>query len=102
LYCQGETFDGRLVRVVIDDPVPDAAVQDCSPDPTVRVTLYWTGALDEQAQPGWDCSEADWTCDGGTTIGIDAYATALGTDVQSSPFDDHQWYTDAPELTAWP
>jgi hypothetical protein len=102
LYCRGETFDGRLVRVVIDDPVPDGAVQDCSPDPSVGVTLYWTGGLDEQAQPGWDCSEADWTCDGGTTIGIDAYATALGTEVQPSPFDDHQWYTDAPELTAWP
>src|SRR5262245_46239166 len=77
LFCRGETFGGRLVRVVIDDPVPDSAVEGCSPDPSVDVTLYWTGALD-QAQPGWDCSEADWTCEGGHTIGIDAFAAALG------------------------
>jgi pimeloyl-ACP methyl ester carboxylesterase len=102
LYCRGETFDGRLVRVVIDDPVPDAAVEGCAPDPSVGVTLYWTGGLEAEAQPGWDCGEADWTCDGGRTIGIEAYAAALGTEVTPSPFDDHQWYTDAPELTTWP
>ena len=34
-------------------------------------------------------------------IGIDAYAEALGTDVLSSPFDEHQWYLDAPELAQW-
>jgi pimeloyl-ACP methyl ester carboxylesterase len=101
LYCNGETFDGRLTNVVVDDPVPDGAVEDCTPDPTVDATLYWTGALDEQAQPGWDCTEADWTCDGGRTIGIDAYAAALATDVTASPFDEHQWYADAPELSAW-
>jgi hypothetical protein len=101
LYCRGETFDGRLIRVVVDDPVVDAAVEGCSPDPSVEVTLYWTGALEEQARPGWDCTEADWTCEGGRTIGIEAYADALGTQVRESPFDEHQWYVDAPELSAW-
>jgi hypothetical protein len=101
LLCRGETFDGRLVRVVIDDPVADHAVEDCAPAPGVAVTLYWTGALDSTAQPGWNCAEDDWTCEGGSTIGIDAYADALGTEVLESPFDDHQWYADAPELSEW-
>jgi hypothetical protein len=101
LYCQGETFDGRLVGVVIDDPVPDHAVDGCAPDPAVAVTLYSTGALDATATPGWSCSEGDWTCAGGETIGIEAYAEALGTAILESPFDVHQWYVDAPETTAW-
>lgn len=101
LYCRGETFDGRLVGVVVDDPVPDHGVDGCAPDPAVDVTLYWTSALDATAQPGWSCAEGDWTCAGGETIGIDAYAEALGTEIVESPFDDHQWYVDAPELDAW-
>jgi hypothetical protein len=101
LYCRGETFDGRLVRVVVDDPVVDAGVEGCTPDPSVDVTLYWTGALAGTAQSGWDCAEADWTCEGGHTIGIDAYAEALGTQPQPSPFEDHQWFLDAPELSQW-
>ena len=101
LYCRGETFGGRLVRVVVDDPVVDAAVNDCSPDPSVGVALYWTGALEAQAQPGWECAEADWTCEGGHTIGIDAYAEALVTQVKASPFDQHQSFLEAPELSDW-
>jgi hypothetical protein len=101
LYCRGETFGGRLVRVVVDDPVVDAAVEGCSPDPSVGVALYWTGALEEQAQPGWECAEADWTCEGGHTIGINAYAEALGTQPEPSPFRQHQSFVDAPELSDW-
>jgi hypothetical protein len=101
LYCRGETFGGRLVRVVVDDPVVDEAVTACSPDASVGVTLYWTGALEGQAQPGWDCAEADWTCEGGHTIGIDAYAESLDTPLKPSPFDQHQSFLDAPELSDW-
>jgi hypothetical protein len=102
LYCRGESFDGRLVGVVLDDPVPDHGVDGCAPDPDVELTLYWTGALEATAQPGWSCSDGDWTCAGGETIGIEAYADALGTEILESPFDEHQWYVDAPETTAWP
>lgn len=101
LYCRGETFDGRLVGVVVDDPVTDRAVDDCEPDPSVTVTLYSTGALEATATPGWQCADSDWTCQGGETIGIDAYAAALGAEARPSPFTDHQWYLDAPELSAW-
>jgi hypothetical protein len=101
LYCRGETFDGRLVAVVIDDPVVDAAVQGCDPDPDVAVTLYWTGGLVPPAVAGWDCEEEDWTCEGGKTIGIDAYADALDVTAKQSAFTDHQWYQKAPELAEW-
>jgi hypothetical protein len=101
LYCRGETFDGRLAGVVIDDPVPDNGAADCTPSPDVAGALYWTGGLESQAQPGTDCAAIDWTCDGGTLIGIDAYAGLLGLDVQISPFTDHEWYLDAPEIAAW-
>ena len=101
LYCRGETFSGRLIGVVVDDPVPDNAVANCARPTGVRLTLYWTGALTNTAKPGWNCAEQDWTCEGGTTIGIDAYQTALGTTRKKSPNSDHQWYQGAPELSAW-
>jgi hypothetical protein len=101
LYCRGESFDGRLVGVVADDPVPDHGADGCSPSGGVPLTLYWTGALDAAATPGWNCAEQDWTCDGGTTVGLDAYATSAGATVKASPFGHHQWYMGAPELSAW-
>lgn len=101
LYCRGETLDGRLTGVVLDDPVPDHGTDGCSPGSGIDLTVYWTGALVE-AKPGWKCAEADWTCDGGETIGIDAALDHLGgPPLKKSPYTDHQWYYDAPELTAF-
>jgi len=100
LFCRGETFGGTVVGVVVDDPVTDEAVLDCAPDAGVDAALYWTGALDD-VTAGVDCGEIGWTCAGGTIIGVDAYASALGVEVQASPFADHEWYRDAPELEAW-
>jgi pimeloyl-ACP methyl ester carboxylesterase len=99
LYCQGETLDGRVVGFVIDDPVPDQSAADCRPSADVDAVLYWTGALEPNAQRS--CAEIDWTCEGGETIGIDAYAAALGLDVMPSPNDEHQWFRQPPELLAW-
>jgi hypothetical protein len=101
LYCRGESFDGRLVRVVSDDPVPDAGANGCAPASGVSLTIYWTGALASTALPAWNCSEQDWTCEGGVTLGIDAYAASAGAAVKKSPYDDHRWYMDAPELDGW-
>ena len=101
LYCRGEDFDGRLVGVLVDDPVTDRAVEGCAPLAGVDIALYWTGALEGPAQPGWNCTRADWTCDGGSTIGIRAYSAALGVSPQASPNRDHEPYTAAPEPRAW-
>ena len=85
LYCRGETFGGRAVGYVVDDPVTDASSQGCRPAAGVKVQLVWTGALEGQAQPGWSCASADWTCQGGTTLGIAAYQAALGAAYARSP-----------------
>ena len=90
-----------MAGVVIDDPVPDNGAAGCTPSAGVPAALYWTGGLDAEAQPGADCGAIDWTCDGGTTIGIEAYAEALGLDIQPSPFTEHEWYVDAPEIVTW-
>lgn len=101
LYCQGETFGSRLAAVVLDDPVPDAATRLCKPARGLPVTLYWTGSLDNTAKPGWDCREADWTCEGGTTVGIKAFASALGAAIKPSPLRRHVPYRDAPEFASF-
>jgi hypothetical protein len=99
LYCSGENFDGRLLRVVIDDPVTDASVVDCAPDPAVAVALYWTGGL--ISTPGSDCSGTEYVCLGGTMLGIDAFAEALGVEPIASIYTDHRWHWYAPELADW-
>jgi hypothetical protein len=101
LYCRGETFGGRLRHVVVDDPVTDHAVDGCTPDPSVAVSLYATGALEVQAPPGWSCAAGDWTCLGDEVIGIEAWSEALGVPRQQSPHRDHQPYADPPELSDW-
>lgn len=101
LLCRGETFDGRLVGVVIDDPVADASTDGCDPASGVPAVLYWTGALVDDAPAGTDCSTIDWTCEGTTIVGIDQYAARLGLDITPSPHAEHEWYADAPEPTAW-
>lgn len=100
LFCQGESFEGRVRGYIVDDPVPDHAVDACSPAPSVRVALYWTAGL-TQPIPGWKCSEADWTCQGGSTVGIQAFAAALQTSIQRSPHAQHQPYVRPPEYVSW-
>jgi hypothetical protein len=101
LYCHGETFGGRVAGYVVDDPVTDHAGQGCAPAAGVRVAIYWTGALEPPAVAGWACSAGDWTCQGGTTIGIDAYAASLGTSPIQSPYSTHDAYVDAPQVWSW-
>lgn len=100
LFCGGESFDGRLRGVVVDDPVTDEAVVDCDPPTGVPVALYWTGALTE-AQPGARCDDIGYTCSGDVVLGIDAYAEALGTEAQASPHATHTAFEEAPELLEW-
>jgi len=101
LYCAGETLSGTLVGVVIDDPVTDSGVAECAPSASAVAALYWTRALESVAPAGADCSAIDWTCEGGTSIGIDAYAAWLGIEPQPSIFTDHQPYWVVPEIEEW-
>jgi hypothetical protein len=101
LFCQGETFGDTLVGVVIDDPVADAATNNCDPGASVDAVLYWTGALEAAAPTGTNCDGIDWTCEGGVIVGIEAFAGAAGLDVAPSPFTDHRRFDDAPEPALW-
>ena len=74
---------------------------DCAPDEQAELALYWTGALDDLATPGAECEDLDWTCAGESLLGIERYAAALGTTANTSPYADHEWHRDAPELALW-
>jgi hypothetical protein len=101
LYCSGDDLGAPIVGVVIDDPVPDNGAAGCAPLDQAPVTVFWTGALAETAQPGWECDEGGWICDGGTTVGIERFAADLGATITASPFTDHIANVDAPEWTAF-
>lgn len=100
LFCSGDRLDGRLVGVVIDDPVTDAATTDCRPA-DVPVEVYWTTALDQIAPPGTSCESVDWTCAGDVVRGIGAFAADLGVAPTPSPFADHRWYLESPLPVTW-
>lgn len=98
--CSGDDLDGRLVGVVVDDPVADAATIGCD-RPDVPLVVYWTGALESIAPPGTDCASIDWTCAGDSTRDIADVAAELGVEPTPSPFEEHEWYLDAPEPMIW-
>ena len=100
LYCSGDDLDGRLVGVVVDDPVTDGATEGCTPA-VAEIALYWTGALAEAAPPGTECASIDWTCAGELVRGIDSYAADLDVEPLASPFDEHRWYLDSPLPVSW-
>ncbi len=100
LYCRGESFQHKVVGYVLEDPVPDHGVDACRPDPALKLRLYWTGAL-QQPVPGWRCAERDWTCEGDQTIGIAAYARALGTVAVPSIHRTHRPQESPPEYGLW-
>ena len=96
LYCRGETFGGTVVGYVVDDPVTDHAVEGCA-RPPVKVVIYWTG--DINVPDGWQCG--DWTCEGGSAIGIARYEAAVGVVRKPSIYTTHRQYGDPPEFHSW-
>jgi dienelactone hydrolase len=101
MLCSGETFDGRLVGVLVDDPVTDDATAGCARPDDLPVDVLWTGALDEAAPPGTACADVDWTCAGATVRGIDAFAADLDATVTPSPHREHRRHDAAPQPAAW-
>ena len=102
MWCRGDTLSGRLVGVVIDDPVPDHSADTCAPPAGVPASLYWTGALNDMSTPGKDCQAIDWTCQDGSLVGIKTYAANLGVAIEESPNVGHTPFADAPQLSAFP
>ncbi len=99
VYCRGNTFGGKLVGVIVDDPVMDNGVDNCSPGAGVKVKLYTTGGI--PFGPADCASLGDWTCINGSIIGLSTYTSRLGvTNTQSAQFG-HERYSNPPELTQW-
>jgi pimeloyl-ACP methyl ester carboxylesterase len=100
LYCRAERFNQHVIGYIVDDPVPDHGADGCKPAAGVQLRLYWTGGL-SVATAGWSCAEQDWTCEGGSTIGIERYGRALATEVKPSIHSTHAEYASPPEQTLW-
>jgi hypothetical protein len=101
MLCRGETFGGRVVGYVLDDPVTDRSGDGgCNLPAGVHAAMFWTGGLD-YAPPGFDCVAGGWTCEGGNLVGRDVYAARLGVAVQPSIHGSHQPYLWPPEITGW-
>ena len=101
MYCHGETFDGRLVRVVIDDPVTDHAVDDCTPAPGVDRHAVRDGRPRAAGAGGDEVRRARLDVRGGRDARHRGVGRALGVPRQQSPHTDHQPYADPPELNDW-
>ena len=54
-----------------------------------------------KATPGAACKPMDWTCQGDSLVGIDAYAAALGTPVLKSPNNEPPPIDEPPEIATW-
>ena len=76
VLCSGETFGGRLVGVVISDPVPDQVVDGCSKGAGVSTHLIQSDWMNSQVGSGRSCV-ADWTCQG-NLYSLADYAAKLG------------------------
>jgi hypothetical protein len=101
LYCRNETFGGTVSGTIVDDPVPDHGVESCAPTPGAKLRLYVTGALAGKGVAGAACASLDWTCQGGSTIGIDAYARFLGVPIAASSNTTHAPMRAPPEYGEW-
>jgi hypothetical protein len=102
-YCKGETFGGKVIGYIPDDPVTDHAVEGCLKPAGIKLAVYMTGAIDMGA--GWDCASGDWTCEGGTTIDTYVYLSHMGTTRIQSPHTTHDGYfgngSEPPEFTSF-
>lgn len=102
IYCQGETFNGRLMGVIIDDPVTDTGTQSCNHAPSLPVVLYITGGLGTDTGNCYFAGNPYYfTCQDDTRLSPAQYASGLGTVVKQSIHTSHTPYIYPPELYQW-
>lgn len=78
LYCRGETFGGKLVGVMVDDPVPDHGVDNCARPAGVALKVYHSQQLADIVNSRNPCQSDDWTCEGGSTYSTAQYGSLIG------------------------
>ena len=98
LYCRGETFGGKVVGIFINDPVPDAGTDSCTPN-VANVHLFRSGSL-EGAIVGGDCAGMDWTCEGGVLYPLATYVSKLHLNSNQYDFDQNAGHSESPQTDA--
>ncbi|MGD9794524.1 MAG: hypothetical protein AB7V43_13690 [Acidimicrobiia bacterium] len=79
MYCRGETFGGRVVGYIIDDPVTDRGVEGCAPAPGVQIRLFHSDDLMRTAGAGGPCRpDLTWFCDGNWRYTAAQYDALIG------------------------
>lgn len=79
MYCRGETFGGRVVGYIIDDPVTDKGVDGCAPAPGVQIRLFHSTDLMGTAGSGGPCRpNLTWFCDGNWRYTAAQYDALIG------------------------
>lgn len=88
LYCRGEDFGQRVWAYVVDDPVMDMAVVNCSPSSNVR-RVYFTHSTELKNDAafavnnhGGNCAYAGqgWYCHDNRTMTVAQYENYIGVD----------------------
>lgn len=100
VYCKGETFNNRLIGVIIDDPVMDHGTDNCARPAGVQVAAYYTDAI--LYGPNYNCVANGYTnCEGGELIGKAAFQSNVGVTLQRSPHNTHTLWQYPPPYSQW-
>lgn len=102
IYCRGETFEGRLQGIILDDPVPDQAVLNCSrQNLKFKVYTYSDELTNEANQAGgvsYRCKDmpSQWYCENDTALSRARFEQEIGfAGVRQRQFHSCTW--SAPE-----
>ncbi len=84
LWCRSESFGGRVIGYIIDDPELNGMTDNCQRPTTIKAIVYWTGALE-----GW--------------LGMfpSQIESGVGFPVTPSIHSGHSAYSNPPEVSSW-
>lgn len=104
LFCNGETFGGRVWGSIVVDPVMDDGVRGCAPSPLVRKVLFTHS--DElkasAASANHSCSVTSWYCEDNRTMPVSEYETVIGrTSFRASQYHNASMGWSDPALAPW-
>jgi hypothetical protein len=79
LYCRGESFGGRMVGYIVDDPVTDAGVDRCSPAAGVKVAVFHSRFMEDQVNGSTTCRPGNtWVCENNVRYRLSDYDARIG------------------------
>jgi hypothetical protein len=79
LYCRGETFGGKMVGYIVDDPVTDAGVDGCAPAAGVKVAVFHSRFMNDQVNDSTTCRPGNtWICENNVRYRLADYDARIG------------------------